>query len=129
MKQTKCAFLFLVLTLFMNAHSAEIFFTELNQKEKIAIESVESIRIHRPEKCASKCIALEKIKIKDLNKLKKINGKDYEDTFNPALILCDRMEGKLKTIFNEKKEAHSVCSFTDDSHFFTWDYLNKHSSK
>ncbi|WP_408096484.1 hypothetical protein ACJVC5_15705 [Peredibacter sp. HCB2-198] len=99
----------------------------MNQKEKVSTELVDSIRVHRPASCASKCVALEKIKIKDFNQLKKVNAEDYEDIFNPALILCDRMEGKLKTIFDEKKNAYSVCSFKDESHFFTWDYLKKYT--
>ncbi|WPU63425.1 hypothetical protein [Peredibacter starrii] len=117
--------IFVGITLATTAQSADIFFRDMNQKEKVPTELVDSIRVYRPASCASKCVALEKIKIKDFKKLKKVNAKDYEDIFNPALILCDRMEGKLKTIFDEKKNAYSVCGFKDESLFFAWDYLNK----
>lgn len=125
MKQNKFLLLISFLCFSINAFGKESFFRDFNLKEKIKVESVGEIKVIKTIECKKDCVALKKIAVKDFSQLKKLDEKDYQDIYNPALILCDSMEGKLKTIFDQKKDAHSICEFSDESAFFSWDFLKQ----
>lgn len=125
MKLNKLFIAFAIVIFSFNSFGKDSFYLDLNLKEKIKVESINSVKVIKPSLCKKNCVALKKIEISDFTQLKKLDAKDYNDIYNPALILCDSMEGKLKTIFDQNKDAHSICSFSDESAFFSWDFIKK----
>lgn len=125
MKPNKLLLAFIFLSISSNSFAKDFFYHDMGLKEKITIESVGEMRVIKTKECKKDCMALKKIAIKDFSQLKKLDSKDYQDIYNPALILCDSMEGKLKTIFDQNKDAHSICEFSDKSAFFSWDFLKQ----
>lgn len=115
--------IFLLISFSLNANT---FYANSNDSKILDIKLLNKVKYFGDKNS----IAVKKIKeFNSVEKFKKINAKDYDTVFNPALIICDQLKGKMNTIFDKEKNEHSVCKFSDESFLFNWDLFEKFETK
>ena len=97
-------------------------FHHREQKKLVLLSSYKSVRIFNSSlNFKDNCEACQAVDKAVQRGFKILERPDPPGTFNPALSLCQTLNGRLSTIYDIEENEISVCLFSDQSFYFSWD--------
>ena len=96
-------------------------FEKRSQVDPISVSSYKSVRIYRPDTKNEAPSEAHKAIDQALKREKMKEEASQPGTYNPALLLCQSLKGRLGTIYDSQENEISVCRFSDKSFYFSWD--------